>query len=852
MIFAHRSFLFLPIVVWIVLENGASSEAQSANAAVEKGAAQEKGEGPRPAASRPVEAQAPSPSLGQAPPASRWGVGVEPAAEGWNLSAGDFRIALDSRSGALRSWETDSGQWLAAPGGVNYAVAPGARRLGPGGAVSNARQTAEGVEFDWAGEGLKAHYQVSPHQGYITWEVRIPNAGDDNLLVETRLSLPARLGSEFWFYWDGLSLRQLAAGSPPTETTTVKPGRYFSQGIFPAVCLHNGKVGMAAGLFPTDIESFYGSRAQGAGDSLETFYYVVRMAIPPRQERRVTFVLYATDPNWSWRSLVDRYWSFWPEWFAAPQRDDVWGLYALTQPWVIEKEGDKFIDLCRRFHVGAMELSTPFSRTGDFYAEQEPAYWWKDFQMSREELRRVYEIANLACCNLSYTIPMNCEREMALSQYADSVCHELNGKAYVRDDWSVLGPGREKLAAMFAWGDSFAEHVRRDLRRIADDYKPCGFYMDLGAVNKEDWGRMTEWAAFDDAGRVYTNIGVVFAKLLDDVADFAPGLQRNPGEELQYFSGFRAQSQLSNHTRFEGERQPQPFYLRTHRLIMGRKPIYPGVPRGMDKSILYDALEFGGLPWLGIISFDRLTPWIEQLLKREDWPMAIEWGPVAIALARAGWDPIPQAAADKESVRIERFGADPQTFFTVRNLADQPARVELRLTGLYPRLSEFRNRVPLNPKMDEAKRVTSLSMSIPADELIVLRAEPAPEPSEREWPKVDFLANAEPLSIVAPSNADSFQRVTRGLKGFVELQAELLGKSAEVEIVSDAAKAKFPHRVIVKTAPEFSFIADGPNAAVLSGPDESSLRRLLGEYLKTIELPLTKQPPLQTLATPLP
>ncbi|MCX7012365.1 MAG: hypothetical protein NTW86_07355 [Candidatus Sumerlaeota bacterium] len=547
---------------------------------------------------RSVEAPAPAPVLGQAPPAAKWGVGIEPTADGWTVNAGDFRVGVGNQDGALRSWETDSGQWLSAPGGVNYAVWPNQQRFGPGGALSNARPTDNGLDFDWSAGSLTAHHRLEPRQGYIVWEVRIPNPGNDNLLLETRLSLPARLGAEQWHYWDGLSLRSLDAKAPAAETTTLVPGRRLSQGIFPAVSLHNAKISMVAGLFPTDIESFYGSRVKPAGDPLETFYYVVRMAIPPRQERSVKFLLYAADPNWSWRSVVDRYWSFWPALFAAPPRDDVWGFYGLAQPTEVNSNGDKFIDLCRRMRVGAMELPMPFAKGGDFYAPTEPAYARKFGTLNREQLRQVYQISNIACCTLSYLIPMRCERQMAFAQYADSIIHRDTGEPFLSDSWELMPKGVERLAAMFAWGDSFGEHVRQDLRRIVADYKPDGLYLDLGAYLIEDYGRMTEWSAFTDQGKMYTNAGIAYAKLLEDIASFAPQVQRNPGELIQYFEGFQGNAHLSNHT------SDQPFYIRTHRLIMGRKPIYTGLTTIMTQTLIHDSLEFGGLPVLAF-HFDR-------------------------------------------------------------------------------------------------------------------------------------------------------------------------------------------------------------------------------------------------------
>lgn len=779
---------------------------------------------------RAGDAPTPTPVLGRVPPAERFGVGVEQGRRAWRVSAGDFRLTLDARTGALSQWETAAGRWLAEAGGVHFVVWPERKRLGPAGRVTHVHVRSDGLRFQWAAGRVAARHEIVPQARHVLWQVVVPNRGKDRLLVEMRLSLPIRLGPGAWFYWNGHSLRRVTARTRAAEMTTLMPGGRLSQGIFPAVGLHNRETGLAMGLEPMDIESFYGSRAQPALGALETFCYAVRLAIPPGKERRVRFVLFAFDPQWSWRSCVQRYWSFWPDVFAPPGREDIWGLYASSSPNYVHRMGDKFIDLCRRMRVGGMELYAPFNKTGEFYPDNEPAYVRGKLSLSRTDMRRVYEIANIASCNLSYAIPTKCERKLATTTYADSVIRQPDGTFFLRDFWDVMGGRREKLAAMFAWGDSFGARLRRDLRKIVANYRPDGFYLDNGAFVWEDYGRMTDWAAFDDEGRVYTNGGIPYAKLLDDLRSFAPQVQRNPGEFIQYFSGFRAQSHLTNCV------DTQSFYVRTHRLIMGRKPIFPDHPRRITRSRLFDALEFGGLPWLGGFQRDREA-------------LAREWADVAITLARAGWRPIPRAVSDNPAVRVERFGSGTDTFFTVRNLVDEPAEVRIQIAGRFADLSEFRGRTRVSPRVDDKAGTTELLLKIPADELVVLRATPKSARTQNR-PRATFLAQAEPTSIIAPLDPAA-QRTARRIKGFVELQAELLRKPAAVEIVQDEAAATFRNRVFVRRAPGAGITSPDPHTLLLAGPNEESVRRLLWEYFDTVQVPLSRVPAKWRLAAPL-
>ncbi|HID06065.1 MAG TPA: hypothetical protein EYP10_02845 [Armatimonadetes bacterium] len=496
--------------------------------------------------------------------------------------------------------------------------------------------------------------------------------------------------------------------------------------------------------------------------------------------------------------------------------------------------GDKFIELCRRMRVGGMELYAPFNKTGDFYPDAEPAYRRGNFTLSRAQMRNIYEIANIASCNLSYVIPTKCERQMATTTYTDSVVRLTDGSFFLRDHWCVISPrGREKLAAMFAWGNSFGENLRRELRQIVSNYQPDGFYLDNGAFVWCDYGRMTQWMAFDDDGRIYTNAGIAYAMLLDELRTFAPSVHRNPGEFIQYFSGFRAQSHLTNSV------DTQPFYVRTHRLIMGYKPIFVDHPDRITKERLFDALELGGLPWLANFKRDR-----EALVR--------EWAPAAIALARAGWQPITNAVIDNPSVRIERFGSGSNALFTVRNLADEPTTVTVRIRGRFPKLSDFHGRVQLNTRVDDEANVTIASFVIPADELVVLRAMPSKR-EVRRWRKLKFLMDAEPTSIVIVASAKPAMRhIARCIKGFVELQAELLSKDAHVEIVHSASRARFANRVIIFEAQVASISIPNPRTLMVGVADEWSTRELLCEYLDSVEMPLSNAPPEWRLAVPMP
>ncbi|MCD6361084.1 MAG: hypothetical protein J7M38_09485, partial [Armatimonadetes bacterium] len=737
--------------------------------------------------------------------------------------------------GSLTQVTTAAGDALAEPGGIVFVEWPERTVIGPPGAVTNMRAHDGALTWDWSASELKVRHELRPSEGMVQWTAQVRNRSKRRRLLEVRLSLPAGMKQGEWYYWDGMELSRTGPDAEATEMTTLAPGGIASQGIFPAVCLHNERLGLAMGMQPMHIESFYGARLNPGATGADRWHYAVRWALEPGETRTARFVIYAIDPQWSWRSMIERYQAAFPEVFAAPERDDIWGLYAATSLSTLHNLGDIFIERCRRFRVGGMELYAPFNRTGDFFPDEEPVYQRGDVTLNRDQVPPLYETANIGCCNLSYVIPTKCERELARSTYADSIIRLVDGSMFLLDTWDVMGGGREKLAGMNALRNSWEDNLHREVMQIIETYRPDGFYFDNGAFVWQDYDSDTEWKAFDDEGNVYTNAGIAYAILQDMLAERAPNIHRNPGEFIQYFSGFRGNSHLTNNT------TTQRHYVRTHRLIMGCKPIFTGHPRRMgSRARLYDYLELGGLPWL---TGFRVTG--------ERFAQA--WAPVSIALARAGWQPLPRAVADQPDIRIERFGgnravagsaADPggtvaDAMFTVRNLSPRPVSTTVTIQGEYPTLADFFGRLKLTPKVGAG--MTRVAVRVGAGEMVFLTTDP-PTPRTEPWPQAPFLAEAAPLSIVLPAQpSDAERRMARRVKGFVEQQAQLLDREPVVEIVVGQAAAR-PARVVIRGGAGAADLRVVGDTLTLVFGDEEQARRLLSDFLDTIAVPLSDEP----------
>ena len=842
----------------------------------------------------------------------------------------DVALELDMDSGALSGLCVGSEELeLQAPGGIGFVRWPQRGEIAASGDTSGWHVTADRAEFRWRSGDVRRTDTITAQSGYVEWTAEVKNDGGETMLLESRFSLPLFTDPDGWLFWDGAFNYRLARGRPRRGFTTLAPGSRASQGIFPAACVWNSQLGVAVGLRPLDIHSFYGATAEPEAGAERAFNNLLRLVIPAGESRTAAYIIYAVDPNWGWRSCLARYYSFFPDVFAAPNRDDIWGLYTATGPERVTTIGDQFIDVCRRYRIGGMELYAPFTKTGEFFPDTEPClarlHESGETRLNREQMQQAFEVCNIASCNLSYVIPTKCERALALGTYADSIIREKSGENFLRDYWCVISKaphagGREKLAGMFGWGNRFGERLKRDIERIVTEYKPDGFYFDNGAFNWCDYGRQLPFSSFDDDGRVYTNAGIAYALIQDDLREFAPSVHRNPGEFIQYFSGFRGQSHLTNCT------TTQTNYVRSHRLIMGDKPIFVGHPRSCGSRFdLQKTLLAGGLPWMCNTMLHRAHR-LELVRGFAD---------VCIAVARAGWRPVTGAAVDRSEVRLERFGDGIDCLLVVANTEATPRTVRLEVNGaaIGARggvvFGDFFERAPVLNEVEPGAGITALRFTVAGRETLVLRASAVVEaaesalsvrterhdgamrytiataaqqalrlslnppfgchfedgtqsvelqvtgvrvldrralsvvsyhPSEVGVLGYERLRRAAPVTVLVAADAGTEEYYAfRRIKGFLELQAKLLGQACreielrraddpggDGEVVVGLASRPLVRRLLAEMGTTLPEVADAGVVAfsaptgrlIIAGASERGLRRALWDYLGRIEAPL--------------
>ncbi len=814
--------------------------------------------------------------------------------------------------------------------------------------------------------GVSQH-TITVRPTYIRYQVVLESNQAERQLIECSLEGLLQQTSG-WHFWDGDydAPKPLNAIDQPIRANSISiegkaemgqsPGQGSAKGLFPACAIYNDRAGVGLGLSPDFLCSYYGSSYSPGKDGGRAAY-MVRRVLEPMARIEFDFVILPVDAAWGVRSIVDCYYQTAPARFDRDPsvHPDAYGLFSISHIANVLRQGDRFIEICRRGRVGALHLwgSSPCGDVedgdqmirprGKFYTEEEPAILYYDFErgakklvsLSQQDLKDAIATANVAALPVNYIITVKGDARYATDHFPEAISRLPNGqrRLWPRNAgmlWAAMNPGF----------NSYGRSVRSDIFHRIEEYRSDGIYFDNGAVNWRDYGDEKMFPAFDDEGKVYTNVGLSQALLLDDIRARHPRVHLDPGEFLQYPVTVRADSHLANLVAKFKE------YPRNARYLLGKKPMYfglsiffPGMEDRTAKRVphlrhpvpLLNAFRWGSPPWMN--DTDQAFFGIDPVEIRSDAKLL---GAVFGDLAQAGWEPLPYIRTDNAELWAERFqrGTD-SLYFVVINPTSQPQKTTATIDaaihphGLVPVCVPYVGGKSLVHRFAGGRRSVSLELQLKPHSVLVLRGIAWMEPPEggaaitaafaddrarisvvdgaaspvrwtlnslretldtrepelpaathldltrgREttvswasrYPLLDagcsldevrFLREAGPVSIIADANNTAAFNNARRIRGFLIYQAELLGRSAIVEIVSSAAEAKHPSRVLIALESDnlrpaevdprrylhpapprnAAVVALNPSTLLLTGKSEWDLRLALNKYLDTIEVP---------------
>lgn len=567
-------------------------------------------------------------------------------------------------------------------------VQPRGRTFAWHGKVAGKRFVWEGgaIAVSSRGEPLPATLPVTVtlrRRGrHLEWKVGVSNRGSTPARVTLAVRLTCRKPTPHTFF-DGL--REEPIEGPP-------PANHSLRGTFPVSCVLFNGFGMALGLAPGELVSWFEHRLTLQGDGVQV-QCSVRVAVDPGETVNHTFVVYGFRAPFGYRDALQVYYDEFPSRFrrlpGVDPRVDLNG--ATYNAWRANEP-----EMCRRMFAGWEWCYAPFRRTGDWYGRQDrwdykparPMAAWRAVDRKTFLAWRRKRFTRGARCDVAmlFYLP-SCiwaETQLVKSDYPDAVVYR-NGKPYELTTPWVTGHDNETM--VFPWGNRLADDSRADMRRLVADLDIAGFAFDTADGGWPYRGpaiRRSPGRAWDEQGE-FCDVSVAIAKLMDYVHTLRKDGRRmalvaNPGAGTTFMLPFRADSAMLEKPPYRGVKS----HLLPLRRLLGHKTLVwwddwsavrvlrwqemSGTDilealRGMRDYTLLASLYYGGIPT------PRLCVGVPKLVKAL---------PVIAELVRRGWQPTPGAVTDPPSeLWVSRYGEGRRTFIAVCNQTAKRYRGEL-------------------------------------------------------------------------------------------------------------------------------------------------------------------------------
>lgn len=660
---------------------------------------------------------------------------IREEAAGWAIRAGPLVVELDRDAARVVSVRVGGKRLASGTGGVHLydgktRKAVGSLVAAESGVVGTHESPALRVGWAAADGALKGRHEVHPEASGIRWRVTVENAGDQPQWLEVRLGLPID-PQRGWQYWDGRNapvkvepnsriLSGRAAPVLPDDGCARGPAHYGLD--FPLNCVWTDDAGLAVGVEPHALRSYFAGGAEPGLSAADAFYYATKMVIDPAKSETVTFLVFAFDPAYGFRGALERYYEQFPDAYRHdPQTDSRLLSHCAVAGTAVLFQGQPFLwEDSRRLGLGwtwgtnaryggacypedARQQSEK-ERKDSYWSFKHPNYkkpsWVKKAVEERggltaEEHRRyVREAFDGAADALAVAFDMTtqyCDRELAEREFADSIFLRADGKPVMVPNWPHH--------IMYAWGTRFGETHSRLVREAVSALQPAGVHLDnavgydphYGAGVAESPGR-----AFDlRNGKLYSFEGIGQAMQMAAAREFRVRGQRvfvAANTVGTYFGARLCDVSLIESLgpwQGEGERwrgkQTQPGFehYMALRFLLGSKPLvfcgpYPWevkVEKGTPQPEWVKAYEALARDY-PLFAYRVGAPSISYVLRV--CANVRQHSDTILKLCRAGWHPVAGARADTPSLWVERFGRGVGAFITLGNPTDAPVQARIR------------------------------------------------------------------------------------------------------------------------------------------------------------------------------
>ncbi len=658
-------------------------------------------------------------------------------------------------------------------------VAVGGKKLGPGkeapltgffvrdvesGGIAAASGTLEqeGRQFRQTSrlEGLRmtltARLEVTP--GALRGTARLKDLRGKDRAVTLYFGIPVAKADLSW--WDDIdTARPVSVGGELGRFNSTPFGATGKNSVYPWACVGNRQAALACGI-PMDQPRL---NRLVYNAQVEMLYLAWDLALVPETTKfpsaaEVSFVVYAADPAWGFRSAAERYYPLFASCFEKRmQRDGMWVCWSsLEKMENIEQWGTMY-----HWGVGGPRAAAFDNKHGIFaFLYNDSVRYFADLgtfehKPTPEETAAVFEQYLSAPDPAAFVLSrpksatgrqryVGLQRSMgeeaaaeylkrAVAAVKASAAHDSQGRmetGYVidRKDWGPEnwwtgrlycnplpgipgGYGRFLLDEII--GRTFAEYEKEGARLDGVGLDNYFVYCQYPDCRREHFAFVSYPLCF-----LKTNLKpaiVADFALFEWVTALSDWLRERKGYLIAN-SGrmpYPFAASILDINGFEWNIERMSLIART---LAWHKPVVslPIKPEHYQEPFIRHHVRFAVLPG----GYGGKTQFKAAEIYRK-------YVPIIRLLAQAGWEPVTWGRSSSEDVKLERFGRGPQWYFTVVNVSDeaQAATVTLNLSGLGAEgkkltVHEMFSRKELAPKVSDGK--AELSVALPPNGALAL------------------------------------------------------------------------------------------------------------------------------------
>ncbi len=552
--------------------------------------------------------------------------------------------------------------------------------------------------------GVSGEMHTTRHDGSAEYRMRFPATAPGSEPYRITVAMQLAFDGNAESFFDGHTVH---AGQPAQWR------RDMTGGTFPLTALYDAGTGIAAGLTPDNVYSYFAGTATPRLLTVTT-----HLVLDHRAEQKLNWVAIEFKPEFGWRDAIDIYYRLYPEFFRPHPGVDS-RIYGLGGYMISAREQYPLqLHAARRGNLDWEWSYAAWTRAGYWYPDAgewrdgvDYYDWWSaphqpkfctydEYHAGRTEQ---FTEGNTAAAMFYYILGKDIH-ETLTETYPEALLTMPDGTLYHAPSgfYSILSDqGRTRFS--FPHGSGLGTYLENELRQATENYEISGFAFDMANHMHNTYSpSQLEYArgrAFDAGGGIYTTDTVTplaFAEFVHTLkrGDKQMGVIMNLALDRTYAPTVFAADAVM----FEGGPECHWDSVMPLRLMSGAKPFsfWNGIAGGKYCTAIrwdYNDSEAAVDGWTMIndgLAELQLLKCLELGASPMTWAAQHRqgalfgpWLPTIRRIKKLGWQPVPALKSGNDSIWTGRFGSGAETIITVSNPTRKPVTLDAELISSY-------------------------------------------------------------------------------------------------------------------------------------------------------------------------